>query len=162
MVLTTLFTAESHCLSPSEISQKLQFTRTNITRITDFLEKTGYVKGRIAGRIAVLKKSVWHLKVCFLFRGSLLHKACIWKKSGVIWPMMNRNCLKSLIKNYWRILMMSAHKAWNAWVCRIASGKRIMILADVFFRIQKQMIKIAAPGIFQSRETCTASKISAS
>ncbi|MBE3412758.1 MarR family transcriptional regulator [Escherichia coli] len=44
MVLTTLFTAESHCLSPSEISQKLQFTRTNITRITDFLEKTGYVK----------------------------------------------------------------------------------------------------------------------
>ncbi|MED8490775.1 HTH-type transcriptional regulator SfaX, partial [Escherichia coli] len=39
MVLTTLFTAESHCLSPSEISQKLQFTRTNITRITDFLEK---------------------------------------------------------------------------------------------------------------------------
>ena len=36
MVLTTLFTAESHCLSPSEISQKLQFTRTNITRITDF------------------------------------------------------------------------------------------------------------------------------
>ncbi|ELI9248076.1 HTH-type transcriptional regulator SfaX [Escherichia coli] len=44
MVLTTLFTAESHCLLPSEISQKLQFTRTNITRITDFLEKTGYVK----------------------------------------------------------------------------------------------------------------------
>ncbi|HAX4415487.1 TPA: MarR family transcriptional regulator [Escherichia coli] len=44
MVLTTLFTAESHCLSPSEISQKQQFTRTNITRITDFLEKTGYVK----------------------------------------------------------------------------------------------------------------------
>ncbi|HHW0552504.1 TPA: HTH-type transcriptional regulator SfaX [Escherichia coli] len=44
MVLTTLFTAESRCLSPSEISQKLQFTRTNITRITDFLEKTGYVK----------------------------------------------------------------------------------------------------------------------
>ncbi len=44
MVLTTLFTAESHCLSPSEISQKLQFTRTNITRITDFLEKAGYVK----------------------------------------------------------------------------------------------------------------------
>lgn len=44
MVLTTLFTAESHCLSPSEISQKLQFTRTNITRITDFLEKTGYIK----------------------------------------------------------------------------------------------------------------------
>ncbi|MDI4304809.1 HTH-type transcriptional regulator SfaX [Escherichia coli] len=44
MVLTTLFTAESHCLSPSEIRQKLQFTRTNITRITDFLEKTGYVK----------------------------------------------------------------------------------------------------------------------
>ncbi|MDK6914133.1 HTH-type transcriptional regulator PapX, partial [Escherichia coli] len=36
MVLTTLFAAESHCLSPSEISQKLQFTRTNITRITDF------------------------------------------------------------------------------------------------------------------------------
>ncbi|EJA1694557.1 transcriptional regulator, partial [Escherichia coli] len=28
MVLTTLFAAESHCLSPSEISQKLQFTRT--------------------------------------------------------------------------------------------------------------------------------------
>ncbi|MDL8449791.1 MarR family transcriptional regulator, partial [Escherichia coli] len=26
------------------ISQKLQFTRTNITRITDFLEKAGYVK----------------------------------------------------------------------------------------------------------------------
>ncbi|EFO0647053.1 MarR family transcriptional regulator, partial [Escherichia coli] len=44
MVLTTLFAAESHCLSPSEISQKLQFTRTNITRITDFLEKAGYVK----------------------------------------------------------------------------------------------------------------------
>ena len=39
MVLTTLFAAENHCLSPSEISQKLQFTRTNITRITDFLEK---------------------------------------------------------------------------------------------------------------------------
>ncbi|ENY6078510.1 HTH-type transcriptional regulator PapX, partial [Escherichia coli] len=34
MVLTTLFAAENHCLSPSEISQKLQFTRTNITRIT--------------------------------------------------------------------------------------------------------------------------------
>ncbi|HEH7219097.1 TPA: transcriptional regulator [Escherichia coli] len=33
MVLTTLFAAENHCLSPSEISQKLQFTRTNITRI---------------------------------------------------------------------------------------------------------------------------------
>ncbi len=52
MVLTTLFAAENHCLfaaenhclSPSEISQKLQFTRTNITRITDFLEKAGYVK----------------------------------------------------------------------------------------------------------------------
>lgn len=44
MVLTTLFAAENHCLSPSEISQKLQFTKTNITRITDFLEKTGYVK----------------------------------------------------------------------------------------------------------------------
>ncbi|MDW4658007.1 hypothetical protein NQ257_25445, partial [Escherichia coli] len=28
MVLTTLFAAENHCLSPSEISQKLQFTRT--------------------------------------------------------------------------------------------------------------------------------------
>ena len=37
--------------------------------------------------------------------------------------------------------MMSTHKAWNAWGCRIASGKRIMILADVFCRIQKQMIK---------------------
>ncbi|HCU3457269.1 TPA: MarR family transcriptional regulator [Escherichia coli] len=44
MVLTTFFAAENHCLSPSEISQKLQFTRTNITRITDFLEKAGYVK----------------------------------------------------------------------------------------------------------------------
>lgn len=138
MVLTTLFAAENHCLSPSEISQKLQFTRTNITRITDFLEKAGYVKGRIAGRIAVLKKSVWHLKVCFLFRGSLLHKACIWKKSGIIWLMMNRNCLKSLIKNYWHIFLMPAHKVRNIWGCWIASGKRIMILADVFFRIQKQ------------------------
>lgn len=57
MVLTTLFAAENHCLSPSEISQKLQFTRTNITRITDF-RKAGYVKGRIAGRIAVLKISL--------------------------------------------------------------------------------------------------------
>ena len=44
MVLTTLFAAENQCLSPAEISQKLQFTRTNITRITDFLEKAGYVK----------------------------------------------------------------------------------------------------------------------
>ena len=47
MVLTTLFAAENHCLSPSEISQKLQFTRTNITRITDFLEKAGYVKSSL-------------------------------------------------------------------------------------------------------------------
>ena len=44
MVLTVLSTADNHCLSPSEISRELQFTRTNITRITDFLEKAGYVK----------------------------------------------------------------------------------------------------------------------
>ncbi|HCP4757557.1 TPA: MarR family transcriptional regulator, partial [Escherichia coli] len=32
------------CLSPSKISRELQFTRTNITRITDFLEKAGYIE----------------------------------------------------------------------------------------------------------------------
>lgn len=31
MVLTVLSTADNHCLSPSEISRELQFTRTNIT-----------------------------------------------------------------------------------------------------------------------------------
>lgn len=44
MVLTILSTADNHCLSPSEISRELQFTRTNITRITDFLEKAGYIE----------------------------------------------------------------------------------------------------------------------
>lgn len=44
MVLAILSMEEQHCLSPSEISQKLQFTRTNITRISDFLEKAGYIK----------------------------------------------------------------------------------------------------------------------
>lgn len=44
MVLTVLSTADNHCLSPSEISRELQFTRTNITRITDFLEKAGYTE----------------------------------------------------------------------------------------------------------------------
>lgn len=44
MVLTILSTADNHCLSPSKISRELQFTKTNITRITDFLEKAGYVK----------------------------------------------------------------------------------------------------------------------
>lgn len=71
MVLTTLFAAENHCLSPSEISQKLQFTRTNITRITDFLEKAGYVKGRIAGRIAVLKISLTSEGMFFIQRLTL-------------------------------------------------------------------------------------------
>lgn len=77
----------------------------------------------------------------FLFRGSLLHKACIWKKSGIIWPMMNRNCLKSLIKSYWHIFLMPAHKVRNIWGCWIASGKRIMILADVFFPDTKTKVK---------------------
>ncbi len=44
MVLTEVFAAENDWLSPSAISQKLQFTRTNSTRITDILEKAGYVK----------------------------------------------------------------------------------------------------------------------
>ncbi|HFP1263174.1 TPA: MarR family transcriptional regulator [Escherichia coli] len=44
MVLTILSTADNHCLSPSKISRELQFTKTNITRITDFLEKAGYIE----------------------------------------------------------------------------------------------------------------------
>lgn len=55
MVLTVLSTADNHCLSPSEISRELQFTRTNITRITDFLEKPDIQKELIAKRTAVLK-----------------------------------------------------------------------------------------------------------
>lgn len=44
MVLTTLFTIKNHYLSPSDISQRLQFTIANISRITDSLEEKGYIK----------------------------------------------------------------------------------------------------------------------
>ncbi|MEB7742457.1 MarR family transcriptional regulator [Escherichia coli] len=44
MVLILLSTAENHCLSPSEISKELQLKKPNVTRITDFLEKSGFTE----------------------------------------------------------------------------------------------------------------------
>lgn len=44
MVLMIFFIDNNHCLSPSEICKKLQFTRAISTYITDSLEKVGYIE----------------------------------------------------------------------------------------------------------------------
>ncbi len=81
MVLTTLFTAESHCLSPSEISQKLQFTRTNITRITDFLEnrickRTDSREDRRAKKISLTSEGMFFIQRLTLAQSMYLKE--IW------------------------------------------------------------------------------------
>lgn len=44
MALSLLYFTDGYCLSPSEISNLLQVSKTNITRITDILEKQNLIK----------------------------------------------------------------------------------------------------------------------
>ncbi|EOL7603970.1 MarR family transcriptional regulator [Escherichia coli] len=44
MVLALLSSADNFCLSPTELSEKLDVSRTNITRVCDSLEKFGFIR----------------------------------------------------------------------------------------------------------------------
>lgn len=44
MVLALLSSADNFCLSPTELSEKLDISRTNITRVCDSLEKFGFIR----------------------------------------------------------------------------------------------------------------------
>lgn len=44
MVLALLSSADNFCLSPTELSDKLDVSRTNITRVCDSLEKFGFIR----------------------------------------------------------------------------------------------------------------------
>ncbi|MDD8642045.1 MarR family transcriptional regulator [Escherichia coli] len=82
MVLVILFTAENHCLSPTEISRELRFTRTNVTRITDSLEKAGYTErkdnraDRRGKKISLTSRGVFFIKKISFMQAIYLKK--IW------------------------------------------------------------------------------------
>lgn len=104
MVLVTLFTADNYCLSPSEIGSKLQFTRTNITRITDFLEKAGYIKRSddIMDR-RVIKIKLTSAGILFIQRITLaqnMHLKEIWSfmtsDECEVFEVINKKLLKHL------------------------------------------------------------------
>ncbi|HFP3804299.1 TPA: MarR family transcriptional regulator [Escherichia coli] len=44
MVLALLSSADNFFLSPTELSEKLDISRTNITRVFDSLEKFGFIR----------------------------------------------------------------------------------------------------------------------
>lgn len=81
MVLTTLFAAENHCLSPSEISQKLQFTRTNITALQIFrksriCKRTDSREDRRAKKISLTSEGMFFIQRLTLAQSMYLKE--IW------------------------------------------------------------------------------------
>ncbi len=46
MIMILLSGADNFCLSPTELSERLCVSKTNITRLSDSLEKMGFIKRR--------------------------------------------------------------------------------------------------------------------
>ncbi|EFH6452340.1 TPA: MarR family transcriptional regulator, partial [Escherichia coli] len=58
MILTLLSSVDGFCLSPTELSERLDVSKTNITRACDSLEKIGFIK-RMASKEDRRSKNIY-------------------------------------------------------------------------------------------------------
>ncbi|KAE9821797.1 MarR family transcriptional regulator [Escherichia coli] len=108
MVLIILLIENNHCLSPSEICKKLQFSRTNSTYITDSLEKAGYIEktddreDRRGKKILLTSSGMFFIKKITLEQGIYLK---------IIWGSLSCDECE-LFENFNKKLLMHFADVW--------------------------------------------------